>query len=77
MTLILPIFSVTKILSSPKAMALGFSRFVARTWTESVPSIEVVGSGKGRGSFGEVIIIIEEIIAAIIPMILNFLFTKV
>ncbi len=58
-------------------MALGFSRLVARTWTESVPLIEVVGYGKGRGSFGEVIIIIEAIIAAIIPMIPNFLFTKV
>ena len=74
--LILPIFSVTNILSSPKAIALGFSRLVASTSTESVPSIVVVGSGKGRGVPGEVIIIIEAIKAPTIPIILNFLFTK-
>ncbi len=73
----MPIFSITKILSSPKVIALGFLRFVASTSTESVPSIVVVGYGNGIGSPGDEIIIIETITAATIPAIRNFLFTEV
>ena len=46
-----------------------------RTATDPLPSGDVVGSGIGIGSEGEVSIIIETASAAIIPAIRNFLST--
>ena len=72
-TLILPIFSVMKILSPTTSIAQGFSRLVARICTFLFSESWRFGGGIGGGSDGDVRITIEVITAAIIPAILNFL----
>jgi len=62
-TLTNPAFSVTKILSSAKSIAQGFSKLVAKICTDSLP-YSVVGSGIGGGLEGETHIRTAKIIAA-------------
>ena len=69
-TLIRPTFSVTNILSSAKSIAQGFYKLVAKTCTNSLPSL-VIGSGIGGGLEGEIHITIAKIIAADLPAILT------